>query len=74
MTSPFLSWIFVTAQLKCNLKIIGCQVVEVLHSPANRVPAYKCSQRDDFKFITVTRGLAPKDVIVPRVPFKRGDK
>ena len=72
MTSPFLSWIFVTAQLKCNLKIIGCQVVEVLHSPANGVPEH--DYRDDLQFITVTRGLAPKGIAMPLMPFKRGAK
>merc|ERR1712179_583617 len=35
--------IFVTAQLQCDLKVIGCQVVEVLHTSSYRIPGSSIS-------------------------------
>ena len=32
---PLLWWVLVTAELKSDLKVIGAEVVEVLHPPAH---------------------------------------
>merc|ERR1719178_140008 len=37
-------WVLVTTELKCDLKVIGAEVVEVLHPATHRVPG--CSVGD----------------------------